>query len=85
MEVTQEAEARWLDAIVARQVDQSKFNEDCTPGFLNNEGNFRNKPTFIGVTFGGGPLEWQRITRAWRTDGIAQDAVLTHAEAAIPA
>ena len=77
MEVTPEAEERWLEAINAKQVDQSKFNEDCTPGFLNNEGNFRGKATFIGVTYGGGPLEWERIVRAWRQDGINTDAVFT--------
>jgi len=78
MEATAEAEQRWLQAIEAKQVDQSQFNEDCTPGFLNNEGNFRGKPTFIGVTYGGGPLEWERIVRAWRQDGIEADVVFTH-------
>jgi len=80
-EVTPEAEQRWLEAIEAKQLDQSKFNEDCTPGFLNNEGNFRGKATFIGVTYGGGPLEWERVARAWREEGFARDVAITYAPA----
>ncbi len=79
-EVTNEAELRWLEQIEAKQVDQSKFNEDCTPGFLNNEGNFRGKATFIGVTYGGGPLAWEKIVREWRAgDGVKADTVVTYA------
>ncbi|CAN5186120.1 NAD(P)/FAD-dependent oxidoreductase [soil metagenome] len=77
LEVTAEAEQRWLEVIEARQVDQTKFNEDCTPGFLNNEGDFKGKGTFIGVTYGGGPLEWQRIAREWRETGYREDTVIT--------
>jgi len=78
-EVTPEAELRWLAEIEAKQLDQSKFNEDCTPGFLNNEGNFRGKATFIGVTYGGGPLAWERLARAWRADGVERDVAITYA------
>jgi cyclohexanone monooxygenase len=78
-EATPQAELRWLKEIEAKQVDQAKFNEDCTPGFLNNEGNFRAKGTFIGVTYGGGPLAWERIVREWRSgEGLAQDTVVTY-------
>jgi len=79
-EVTPDAELRWLEQIEAKQVDQSKFNEDCTPGFLNNEGNFRGKATFIGVTYGGGPIAWHGIVREWRNgDGIKKDTVVAYA------
>lgn len=81
-EVTPAAEQRWLEEIQAKQVDQSKFNEDCTPGFLNNEGNFRGKATFIGVTYGGGPLAWERLVRAWRNEGVEQDVAITYAHSA---
>lgn len=77
MEVTAEAEARWLAVIEAKHVDHTQFNEDCTPGFLNNEGDFRGKATFIGVTYGGGPLEWEQIVKAWRDDGYKADTVVT--------
>lgn len=84
-EVTSDAELRWLKEIEAKQVDQSKFNEDCTPGFLNNEGNFRGKATFIGVTYGGGPLAWERVVREWRNgEGLREDVVMTYEPAREP-
>ena len=65
-EVTPDDEADWLAQLEAKHVDHQQFYEDCTPGFLNNEGNFKDKPTFIGATYGGGPLEYQTIIEGWR-------------------
>lgn len=69
--VTPAAEAAWARACQAKQLDLARFHEDCTPGFLNNEGNFRDKPTFVGATYGGGPIEYHAIITAWRDDGAA--------------
>ncbi len=75
MEVTEAAEARWQKVMEAKHIDRSHFYEECTPGFLNNEGNFRDKPTFIGATYGGGPLEYESIIEAWRDSGWKSDTV----------
>jgi cyclohexanone monooxygenase len=72
-EVTEEAERKWGELMHRNHVDMSHFNEECTPGFLNNEGMFRERPTFIGGAFGGGPLEYQRITEEWRQSGYIAD------------
>jgi hypothetical protein len=40
---------------------------------LNNEGHFKDKPTFIGGAFGGGPLEYRRITEEGRRSGYVAD------------
>ena len=72
-EVTEEAEARWSELMQRHHVDMSHFHEECTPGFLNNEGRFRDKPTFIGGAFGGGPLEYRRLTDEWRREGYLAD------------
>ncbi|MEI9851192.1 MAG: NAD(P)/FAD-dependent oxidoreductase [Sphingomonas sp.] len=77
MEVTPEAEQRWHDLIEAKHVDHQQFYEECTPGFLNNEGNFRGKPTYIGGTYGGGPLEYEQLIREWRRDRMTNDTVIT--------
>jgi cyclohexanone monooxygenase len=77
IEVTPEAETRWLAAMEAAHVDHSQFYEECTPGFLNNEGQFRDRPTFVGGTYGGGPLEYERIITEWRRDGLARDTITT--------
>jgi cyclohexanone monooxygenase len=72
-EVTEEAERRWADLMDRNLVDMSHFHEECTPGFLNNEGMFKDKPTFIGGAFGGGPLEYRLITAEWRQSGYVAD------------
>ncbi|MEJ1969431.1 MAG: NAD(P)/FAD-dependent oxidoreductase [Rhizomicrobium sp.] len=78
MEVTDDAERRWLAEMQAKHHDLTHFYEECTPGFLNNEGEFRDRPTFVGATYGAGPLEYERVIRAWRAGGIEADAVVTY-------
>lgn len=73
MEVTEEAEQRWLRIMEEKHVDHSHFDEECTPGFLNNEGDLEGKPTFIGSTYGGGPLEYEELIRKWRKDQLKAD------------
>ena len=83
LEVTPEAEQRWLEVMEARHVDHTQFYEDCTPGFLNNEGDFKDRPTFVGGTFGGGPLEYERIIQAWRREGVERDAEIIYQSSAL--
>jgi cyclohexanone monooxygenase len=73
MEVTPEAEDRWEATLAQKHVDHQHFYEDCTPGFLNNEGDFKDRPTFVGATYGGGPLEYEQIIAEWRRSGIERD------------
>lgn len=77
MEVTPEAEERWHCIIEAKHVDHQKFYEECTPGFLNNEGNFKEKPTYIGGTYGGGPLEYEQLIARWRNEDMMRDTIIT--------
>jgi cyclohexanone monooxygenase len=74
MEVTSAAEDRWQAKLAEKHVDHQHFYEECTPGFLNNEGDFKDRPTFIGATYGGGPLEYEQVISEWRRTGIEQDA-----------
>ena len=74
--VTPAAEDAWARACEAKQHDLTQFHEDCTPGFLNNEGNFRDKPTFVGATYGGGPIEYHALITAWRNEGAADREVV---------
>jgi cyclohexanone monooxygenase len=74
MEVTPEAEDRWQATLAEKHVDHQHFYEECTPGFLNNEGDFKDRPTFIGATYGGGPLEYEEVISEWRRTGIERDA-----------
>lgn len=78
MEVTHAAEQKWLATMQAKHIDRSHFYEECTPGFLNNEGKFRDKPTFIGATYGPGPLEYEQVITAWRNGEWQEDMVVTY-------
>ena len=75
-EVTPEAEERWHKELEARHVDHQHFYEECTPGFLNNEGQFSDKPTYVGGTYGGGPLEYERVIASWRQTDMQRDTVV---------
>lgn len=75
-EVTVAAEDRWQQQLEAKHVDHQKFYEECTPGFLNNEGNFKDKPTYIAGTYGGGPLEYERLITAWRASDMESEATI---------
>jgi len=72
-EVTEAAETRWLRAMRKNHHDLSDFHEECTPGFLNNEGKFKDKPTFVGSSYGAGTLEYRRVTDEWRQTRMAKE------------
>lgn len=76
-EVTPQAEDRWLAELEAKHVDHEHFYEECTPGFLNNEGDFKDRPTFVGATYGAGPIEYQRVLAVWRERDFATDVAIT--------
>ena len=65
LEVTVEAEAAWVDEIVARGGQSSEFSENCTPGYYNNEGTADAKNRQGGF-FIGGPTEFAERLEAWR-------------------
>ena len=77
MEVTSQAESRWEATLAQKHVDHQHFYEECTPGFLNNEGDYKDRPTFVGATYGGGPLEYEQVIAEWRRVGIERDTSLS--------
>ena len=83
MEVTREAEDRWLDKMkTPHAIDLTRYFGECTPGFLNNEGNVRDKPTFLGGTYGGGPIKYKQLIAEWRAGpGMLEDTVVKYAKA----
>jgi len=73
IEVTKEAEDRWAALIEEKRNDRTAFNEQCTPGFYNNEGD-SSKPGLPDRCYGGGAFAYNDIIRAWRTGGFRRDA-----------
>jgi cation diffusion facilitator CzcD-associated flavoprotein CzcO len=71
LEVTEEAEAEWVDAVVQFGDRTVEFSENCTPGYYNNEGQPEKSSRQNGFYFGG-PTEFSEILEAWRADGGMQ-------------
>jgi cyclohexanone monooxygenase len=68
VEATAEAEADWVDTIVRLAARRQKFQEECTPGYYNDEG----KPSPLLMRnggYGGGWAGFQQVLEAWRADG----------------
>jgi len=68
MEVTEAAEAEWVETIIRMARLGQQFLEECTPGYYNNEGKLSERAAQNGF-FGGGSIEFFRILREWREKG----------------
>jgi len=68
LEVSEEAEAEWVEAVVRFGDRTVEFSENCTPGYYNNEGQPEKTSRQNGFYFGG-PTEFSEILEAWRVDG----------------
>jgi len=68
VEVSEAAEAEWVDTIVRLAILAQQFLEDCTPGYYNNEGKPGERSGQNGF-YGGGSVEFFRILHEWRSAG----------------
>lgn len=73
IEVTKEAEQRWLNQLAEKYKDRSQFDKECTPGYYNNEG--RDDPALWNNTYGGGAFEYFAILKEWRESKLNEDIV----------
>nr|MDT0664103.1 hypothetical protein [Micromonospora sp. DSM 115978] len=77
MDVRAEAEQAWADTVAEKAVDRSKFEQECTPGYFNNEGR-TDQPSIFSRGFGAGPLEYIQLLEQWRRSGIERDLEFTY-------
>ena len=68
VEVTEEAEQRWLDTLAASARNVRAFQEQCTPGYYNNEGQ-PGTGGFILNAYGKGPMPFFALLAEWRKAG----------------
>ena len=68
LEVTAEAEAEWVDKVIACGGQTEEFSLHCTPGYYNNEGTADARSRQGGFYFGE-PTEFADILQAWRDEG----------------
>jgi cyclohexanone monooxygenase len=77
VEVTAEAEAAWLDTLEGAARNLVAFQQSCTPGYYNNEG----QPAaggFLGTSYGHGPMAFFTLLDDWRTEGSFAGLDLRH-------
>ena len=69
VEVTAEAEAEWLETLAANARDMLSFQQQCTPGYYNNEGRPAEGGGLVTSSYGRGPMPFFAILDEWRSAG----------------
>jgi cyclohexanone monooxygenase len=78
MEVAQEAEDRWCELIMEKSKANLQYMRECTPSYLNNEGDLQGVGKLVLATaYGGGAFEYLEILRDWRERHLLEDMQLT--------
>jgi len=72
IEPSEEAEANWVRTIHGSAMSRAGFQQDCTPGYYNNEGKPGEGPGWFGGTYSGGAQAFFKILRDWRAKGDLQ-------------
>ena len=65
IEVTSDAEADWVQTLAHAARDIRAFQEQCTPGYYNSEGN-PDRGGFLVTSYGKGPMAFFRLLADWR-------------------
>ncbi len=65
IEASKEAEEQWIETIIEKARLTADFQENCTPGYYNNEGKINQTPQ--NNTYGGGPIEFFSLMKKWRS------------------
>jgi cyclohexanone monooxygenase len=76
VEPSEQAEAEWVQTIIDSAIMRQKFQEECTPGYYNNEG----QPSPLAVRngfYGKGPIAFVQLIEAWRAAGALEGLELT--------
>jgi cyclohexanone monooxygenase len=76
IEATQPAEDAWVQTIIDSALMRQKFQEECTPGYYNNEG----KPSALAARngpYGKGSIAFIKLMEDWRASGDLEGLALT--------
>jgi cyclohexanone monooxygenase len=68
VEVTADAEAEWVHTLTEAAWNVRAFQEQCTPGYYNNEGR-PDQGGFLVGSYGKGPMAFFRLLADWRATG----------------
>jgi len=78
VEAGQDAEDAWVQTIISSAIMRQKFQEECTPGYYNNEG----KPSALAARngfYGHGPIAFAKLLEDWRGVGTLKGLELNRA------
>jgi cation diffusion facilitator CzcD-associated flavoprotein CzcO len=70
VEPSAEAEAQWVAEIRRRAVFHARFQQECTPGYYNNEGHPEAGSGFAGEQYAAQPQKYFAVIRRWRKEGM---------------
>jgi cation diffusion facilitator CzcD-associated flavoprotein CzcO len=68
VEATSDGEEEWLVQLAEAARNIRTFQQQCTPGYYNNEGR-PSADGFIGSSYGKGPMPFFALLAGWRNDG----------------
>ena len=69
VEPSEQAEADWVQQVVAFGESNGGFSVDCTPGYYNNEGKPGDGPGWFGGNYPGSAQDFFKVLREWREQG----------------
>jgi cation diffusion facilitator CzcD-associated flavoprotein CzcO len=69
VEPTAEAVEDWIRTLDEKARDVRSFQQSCTPGYYNNEGQPLRGAGLIGASYGDGPMAFFQRMRDWRDAG----------------
>ena len=67
IEATVEGENGWIAEMESKAKMGEQFRLECTPGYYNNEGQTGNRNNLFFSQYGGGPLRFFELLKAWRS------------------
>jgi cyclohexanone monooxygenase len=70
IEASEEAESKWVETVIEKARNMQSFQESCTPGYYNNEGQPNTSPQ--NNPYGGGSLEFFSLMKKWRKKGTLE-------------
>ena len=68
VECSEQAQDDWVKHVRETAIDNSQFQQECTPGYSNNEGEATRR-WFLGEPYGPGFHAFDKLIRAWREKG----------------
>ncbi|MFW0786994.1 NAD(P)/FAD-dependent oxidoreductase [Gordonia sp. CPCC 206044] len=69
VEAEQDAEDAWVQTMQESTEMGKQFFVDCTPSYLDSEGDTNNPDSLLSAGYGGGPLAFFEILEKWRATG----------------